>query len=201
MYRVEEKPWSDLVYWNVFHEWTKRPGYFWGESNDPRFSITRMLSTIRWAKNALSVGCGTGLVERFLPTNMDVVGIDTDMERLGVAWQMCPWTMFMRGEATRIPFKDNAFDLVLAVSVIEFIEDKEAFVAEMRRVLRPAGWGLICTPNAEHPNYADMVGKMTNAEIAALLDGFEYTKWTIITWKDEEDDRFIVYQVRKPTEG
>lgn len=201
MLRVEDKDWSDLVYWRVFHEWTRRAKYFWGESNDPRFSLTRILSTVNWARHALSIGCGTGAVEYFLPTNMEVVGIDEDVGKLRLAWGLCPWTMFMRSAATRLPFRDDLFNLVLAVSVIEFVDDKAGLLDEMWRVMRPGGYGIICTPNGEHPNYSEMDGKMTNAELVPLLQRFVYLKWKMITWKDEEDDRFIFYHLRKPTEN
>lgn len=46
-----------------------------------------------------------------------------------------------------LPFPDETFDLVLCDWVVEHVEDPEAFVAEMRRVLRVGGWFCARTPN------------------------------------------------------
>jgi arsenite methyltransferase len=43
------------------------------------------------------------------------------------------------GEATRLPFPDRSFDVIVARSVLIYVADKPAAVAEMSRVLRPGG--------------------------------------------------------------
>lgn len=49
------------------------------------------------------------------------------------------------GFAERLPFRDNAFDFVIAAHVLEHSRDPERFLAELQRV---AGAGYIETPNA-----------------------------------------------------
>jgi SAM-dependent methyltransferase len=46
-----------------------------------------------------------------------------------------------------LPFADQSFDLVLCDWVVEHIEDPEAFVAEVRRILKIGGWFCARTPN------------------------------------------------------
>jgi SAM-dependent methyltransferase len=46
-----------------------------------------------------------------------------------------------------LPFKDETFDLVTANMVVEHLPDPEAFLADVRRVLRPGGRFLFHTPN------------------------------------------------------
>jgi SAM-dependent methyltransferase len=45
----------------------------------------------------------------------------------------------LRGDATRLPFPDATFDVVITSEVLEHITDDSAAIAEMSRVLRPGG--------------------------------------------------------------
>ncbi len=55
---------------------------------------------------------------------------DIDLERV---------TGVLRGDATRLPFADDSFDVVITSEVLEHIQDDVAAIAEMVRVLRPGG--------------------------------------------------------------
>lgn len=44
-------------------------------------------------------------------------------------------------------FEDNTFDAIVSFQVIEHIEDDNAFVSEIERVLKPGGIAVISTPN------------------------------------------------------
>jgi SAM-dependent methyltransferase len=48
------------------------------------------------------------------------------------------------GEA--LPFRDGSFDTVLATEVLEHVDDAEAAMAEIRRVLRPGGAAIVTVP-------------------------------------------------------
>jgi len=52
-------------------------------------------------------------------------------------------------DAARLPFAEEAFDVVTMVETLEhiFMEDRPAALAECRRVLRPAGTLVLSTPN------------------------------------------------------
>ena len=45
----------------------------------------------------------------------------------------------LRGDATRLPFADASFDVVITSEVLEHIQDDVAAIGEMVRVLRPGG--------------------------------------------------------------
>ena len=45
----------------------------------------------------------------------------------------------LRGDATKLPFADDSFDVVITSEVLEHIQDDVAAIAEMVRVLRPGG--------------------------------------------------------------
>lgn len=52
----------------------------------------------------------------------------------------------IRGDATRLPFRDATFDVVLCSHVLEHVRDDAQAMREMRRVLRPGGWAVVDVP-------------------------------------------------------
>jgi len=47
------------------------------------------------------------------------------------------------GEACRLPLRDGAIPLVLAVGLTEYLPDKGTFLGEVKRVLRSGGYFLV----------------------------------------------------------
>lgn len=45
----------------------------------------------------------------------------------------------LRGDATRLPFADNTFDVVVTSEVLEHIQDDVTAISELHRVLKPGG--------------------------------------------------------------
>lgn len=82
----------------------------------------------------LEVGVGTG---RFAEALGIRLGIDPSFEMLKMARQR--GLSVAAGQAEKLPFADNAFDFVLMVTVICFLDDVEAAFREAERVLRPGG--------------------------------------------------------------
>ncbi|MFO1125627.1 MAG: class I SAM-dependent methyltransferase, partial [Methylocystis sp.] len=50
------------------------------------------------------------------------------------------------GAAHRLPFKDDAFDGVISIAVLEHVKDPFRCAAEIARVLKPGGWLKCCVP-------------------------------------------------------
>ena len=103
---------------------------------------------ISGADRVLDVGAGTGLVAlaaagRTGPGGQ-VVAVDISRDalaecRAGAAATGHPAVGCVGGEATRLPFPDRSFDVIVARSVLIYVADKPAAVAEMSRVLRSGG--------------------------------------------------------------
>jgi len=93
----------------------------------------------------LDVGCATGGMMRFLRGEGRFTGLDRSEEAAGIARERsgCPVVV---GDATAMPFPDARFDGVLAMDVLEHIEDDRAALREIRRVLRPGGAFLASVP-------------------------------------------------------
>ena len=85
----------------------------------------------------LEVGCGTGhwlqlLVER----GIHVAGLDASIGMLARGRARCP---LVHGLAEHLPWRSASFDRVFCVNAFHHFQNKAAFVAEARRVLRPGG--------------------------------------------------------------
>lgn len=95
---------------------------------------------------ALDLGCGTGNYTLELRRRgFDVIGLDASEGMLKVA--RSKGLTCVRGDAHRLPFPDTSFDLVLSVTMFEFIHEPEKVVSEIYRVLKPGGEVVIGTMN------------------------------------------------------
>ena len=95
----------------------------------------------------LDVGSGSGwLVKMFQENGFQAVGCD--MSPLAVKD-----SLVVQGDATSLPFPQNSFDLVTAISLIEHLPHpkEERFLHEVRRVLRSKGYFFLITPNFGTP--------------------------------------------------
>lgn len=98
---------------------------------------------LRGARRVLDVGCGEGQVAR-LAAGAEVgagtvVGVDPTRAQLELAVERGGGPAYARSEAAWLPFRDGAFDAVVACLVFEHIRDVDDAVAEVGRVLAPGG--------------------------------------------------------------
>jgi SAM-dependent methyltransferase len=95
----------------------------------------------------LDFGCGTGeVVTAGRAAGLDIIGADVFY---GGA-QTRPGTAFTYEiRDGRIPFDDASFDLVTNNQVLEHVEDLEATLGELRRVLKPGGSMLSIFPSRD----------------------------------------------------
>jgi len=87
-------------------------------------------------RRILEVGVGEGHVterlgERF--PGVPIVGVDLPDDELAGDWRAAGLVCLF-GDATKLPVPDGAFDLVLAIEVLEHIPGPEAALAELARV-------------------------------------------------------------------
>lgn len=92
-----------------------------------------------------------------------VCAIDISPDQVEAARARCadlPWVECRVADATELPYDDGSFDAVYCVQVIEYVEDLDRALAEIRRVLRPGG-------------------KLVNLA----------TNWSSVVWHSEDPDR------------
>jgi SAM-dependent methyltransferase len=88
----------------------------------------------------LEIGCGEGRVARDLRrAGHEVLGIDGSPSLLRAARDHEDPIAVATGDVHRLPVRDNAADLVVSFMVLMDIDDLDAALRELARVLRPRG--------------------------------------------------------------
>lgn len=130
----------------------------------------------------LDVGCGTGIVARRAAPKVGddgvVIGVDLNDAMLDVARATSqeghPAIEWRQGDATELPFDDEAFDVVFCQQVLQFVPDPRAALREIHRVLAPGGrlvMGVLRSLEFNHPYVvlADALETHVSEEAAKMM--------------------------------
>jgi len=121
-----------------------------------RYPTNRMEATVKYVgsgKRVLEIGAGGGEIIRTLRSSYESwVATDISQPRvkaLTEEFKDDPAVQILNHniERERLPFKDNYFDMVLLIDIIEHIIDPIVALAEIHRTLTPQGRLIINTPN------------------------------------------------------
>ena len=105
--------------------------------------VRHLLSQLPRGK-ALEIGSGTGHWTKFFKhLGFDIIGVDISDKMLEIARKKLPNIQFVKADATSLPFDDETFDYVFAITAFEFIENQEKAFQEAFRVLKTGGYFLI----------------------------------------------------------
>ncbi len=99
-------------------------------------------------RRVLEVGCGEGMVIRYLAERAPGVrfdGVELDGEALARARARCPDAALVQGDAYELPVRSRAYDLVLCLEVLEHLPEPGRALREVRRVSR--GGCLLSVPH------------------------------------------------------
>ena len=110
------------------------------------------------SRRVIDIGTGEGQIARLAANDAratTVVGIDPTHNQLSEAAQRAGGPAYARAAAAALPFPDKAFDTAIACLVFEHIDDVDAAIAEVSRVLQTRGTflfflnhPLLQTPNS-----------------------------------------------------
>lgn len=125
--------------------------------NPPRTAYFRRIITSRLQLQpdrlaVLDVGCGGGLLaEQFAALGCRVTGVDPSEPSLQAARVHAEKTglsiRYLSGRGEALPVADQSFDIVSCCDVFEHVEDLDAVLGEISRVLKPGGVLLFDTIN------------------------------------------------------
>lgn len=119
--------------------------WFAGRRQIIRSFLEAIFSGTKTESKILDVGCGTGANLELLGEFGEAEGVDVSTDALLFCRQRGLDSVRF-GEAERLPFPDESFDLVTGLDVVEHLDDDLAGLREMRRVLRPGGRALLFVP-------------------------------------------------------
>ncbi|OIW11149.1 hypothetical protein TanjilG_22956 [Lupinus angustifolius] len=116
-------------------------------------STSDEVSTNKWPKSIVDVGCGIGgssryLAKKFGATSTGITLSPVQAARansLAAAQQLADKVSFQVADALKQPFPDGQFDLVWSMESGEHMPDKTKFVGELARVAAPGGTIIIVT--------------------------------------------------------
>jgi SAM-dependent methyltransferase len=123
--------WSPLA-----DDWAR----LWGGFAEPVRRDLLVATAIGAGTRLLDAGCGSGELLR-LATELGatVAGCDPASGMLGHAARVVPEAVLRRAGLDALPWSDGSFDVVTAVNALQFADDPDAGLAEVRRVLVPGG--------------------------------------------------------------
>ena len=92
----------------------------------------------------VDIGCGTGIYTLELARRgVKVIGLDSSIEMIAVAQEKLRQAglpgRFVCASAEALPFREERFDLAIAVTSLCFVHSPDRALEEMHRVLRPGG--------------------------------------------------------------
>lgn len=105
-------------------------------------------------KQVLDVGCGTGYGCKILAEKAYFVyGIDYNFDALKYCREFfsAPNICYSQMDSNCLSFGKSSFDVEVTFQVIEHMSDVNAFLRELKRVVKPGGYIIISTPNRPKP--------------------------------------------------
>ncbi|MDJ0711369.1 MAG: class I SAM-dependent methyltransferase [Woeseiaceae bacterium] len=173
-----------------------------GKIQRVRFQLIKSLLRHASGNDLLEVGYGSGVFfPELLKTCKNIAGIDPHPMTAEVTESIAKADIsadLRSGSVTDMPFADDSFDVVVAISALEYVDDIDTACREIIRVMRPGGIVALVTPGKSpildlglkvlarddaDSNYGDRREKL----IAALERHFEVSEtrrwpWPGIPW-------------------
>lgn len=168
------------------------------EENRPsggKFTIRKIAQNAFINENSkvLEIGCTNGFssIEINKLTNCNVIGIDINQNSIDNAIsRILPNNLdpkkisFEYGNAEKLRFKDNTFDLIICGNALSFVSDKSKAIEELKRVLKPNGFiSIVPIWYYKQPD-TDVISKVNkelgfNIKCTYEKDWLSYDKWNL----------------------
>ena len=146
---MPETPTNSRRYWEAIAQRGTWAGYYDATPDAATYnffarreSVQRLLSGDGVYRRILDIGCGTadyGLLASLHQSTY--FGVDYSLSMISQATRRTATEpgehRFAVGAGDRLSFRDDSFDLVLALGYIEYFEDPSRTLRELRRVLAP----------------------------------------------------------------
>lgn len=100
------------------------------------------------AKTILDIGCGEGFSLQKISENKigeKLEGIDYSKDAIKIGKNLFPKLNLKQGSIYNLPYKNNAFDLVICTEVLEHLENPQKGLLEIKRVSKK--YMLLSIPN------------------------------------------------------
>lgn len=145
------------------------------------------------AGHCLDLGCGDGkltsiLFDGNLKEGLSLIGIDGDVYETQQAPYSLPYTRVHTCWASNIPEPSESFDHVISNSVLEHIQDIDATIQEVARLLKNGGTFLFTVPSTgfHHCLYGPLNRTASRATYLEEMDRrlAHYRYWNSKKWQE-----------------
>lgn len=123
-------------------------------------------------KRVLDIGCGPRGSLEWADTALERVGVDPLVSAYRDLGIDAHETTYVEAGAERIPFSDGHFDIVAVFNALDHVDNVDAAIAEMTRVTRAGGIGLVIvevnhkpTPTEPQSLEWDILDRFTGWEV------------------------------------
>lgn len=96
----------------------------------------------------LDLGCGNGWLASILSQFGPTAGIELSTLAVERAKSMYARVHFIAGNLFELPLGESCYDVVVSQEVIEHVEGQEEYIKIAARCLKPNGYLILTTPNA-----------------------------------------------------
>ncbi len=134
----------------------------------------------------LDAGCGFGCLARFIKNGLFLDFSSVALKKRWVGGSRPR----ARSNVEQLPFRNEVFDSILAVEVMEHLDDPKRFIAEVYRVLKKGGFFTFASPWND-PSETHKWKEISNAVIDDWLKPF-FPKYTFAV-PPERKERFMIY--------
>ena len=124
----------------------------------------------------LDFGCGTGWFTAELSRFGRATGIDLSQTAIAHAKATYPHIPFIAANLLDVSFPAEQFDVVVSQEVLAHVEDPEAYLDIITRVLKPGGYLIITTANRLVMERWDHGGPDPDAHIKLYPNGREFRR-------------------------
>ena len=124
---------------------------------------------VRRGASVLDIGCGEGMLALLKRKDVYLAGVDFSPELVGLA-RRNGYDVACMGQVTELPFATGSFDYVVSLDVLGHIpfDQKDALLAEVRRVLKPGGVTMHGVESLNRELHGDY-GSMSEQKLAHFI--------------------------------
>lgn len=97
----------------------------------------------------LDVGCHSGTFTEFILKHIkskEIYGVDISHSAIDRIKKRISYGHFQVGDGAQLPFKNNFFEAVFCLEVLEHVDNPLQVLSEIKRVLKKDGYGVLLVP-------------------------------------------------------
>jgi ubiquinone/menaquinone biosynthesis C-methylase UbiE len=98
----------------------------------------------------LDVGCHGGTFTKKILDKLkskEIYGVDISHRAIDLVRKRMPYGHFEVADAASLPFKDNFFEAVFCLEVLEHVDNPTQVLSEIKRVLKKGGYAIFLVPS------------------------------------------------------